>query len=145
MLSLVAALLVSQVNPVREGVAKPDLRPTVYVESAEHLVALTRDDPDVALLSERILERRDEAWRTVYASIAIGTGLVLLGFVNQDCTAPTAYSAEVCLPNYRIQALGLLITSGGSWLGIMQMPRPEEYLNAINAWNANHPDAPLAR
>jgi hypothetical protein len=145
MLSLVAALLVSQVNPVREGVAKPDLRPAVYVESAEHLVALTRDDADVALLSERILERRDEAWRTVYASIAIGTGLVLLGFVSRDCTGATSYTSEVCFPNYRLQALGLLITSGGGLLGMTQMPRPEEYVNAINVWNARHPDAPIAK
>lgn len=125
---------------------RPDLAatPPVYVEGVNHLLLLTSSDPEVSAMAHGLAVRHRSALGMMFGSIAGGTALFLLGTANERCT-DLYYGGRVCSPDTKLQVTGLAVAAAGNLLGLLTMPRADEYLATINAWNARHPDRPLGR
>jgi hypothetical protein len=134
-------------NRPKPPAAEPDLRAVpapVYIMSAEHLVSLTANDPEVSHMAREIRDRKNTAVAAIVGGGLAGAAIGFIG-LSQDVCTDYGYGVRSCVPNMRMVYLGSALASLGLLIGVASQPRADEVISTINTWNERHPDRPIAK
>ncbi len=106
--------------------------PRIYVQDLGHFAELVKDDPKVAPLARSLQARRTGAYLVGGVGLAISTGLSVAA-VSHFGDAEGNRGRDLLVGGIVVATASVL----AAWL---ILPSRADFLEAVNEWNARHPD-----
>lgn len=132
-------------TPARPKQAVPavNLRPVVFVSGPDMLAARTAHDPLFRVRAEELAASRSRAEAMAWTSLVVGAAAVLAGTFIETCEE--VGGVRVCDDgNMNVVRVGLGTMVLGPLLGWATAPTRRDVVEAVDAWNARHPEEQLA-
>jgi hypothetical protein len=133
------ALAAPPVQPLGVPAAPAREEPVIRLKNLDQLAELTKDDPAVHPLAQKLVKRSRASWATFGLGVTGGALVSILGmsaFRTTTCEALGDVVLCTDAPNWAMTGAGVGVMALSTLVGLALMPKHDEILGVVDAWNS---------